>query len=64
MMVATGNAREVIDRAIQIWGGLGVDKRDKVEELQREIRGPRSYRGAAEVQQHADARAHLAPYQN
>jgi acyl-CoA dehydrogenase len=36
-MVATENAQRVIDRAVQIHGGLGVTKGVKVEELYREI---------------------------
>jgi acyl-CoA dehydrogenase len=63
-MVATENAQKVIDRAIQIFGGLGVKKGEKVEELYREIRALRIYEGATEVQKIVIARAHLAPYQN
>ncbi|MDP2800869.1 MAG: acyl-CoA dehydrogenase family protein [Phreatobacter sp.] len=59
-MVATENAQKVIDRAIQIFGGLGVKKGEKVEELYREIRALRIYEGASEVQKVVIARAHLA----
>lgn len=59
-MVATENAQKVIDRAIQIFGGLGVKKGEKVEELYREIRALRIYEGATEVQKVVIARAHLA----
>ncbi|QCK86321.1 acyl-CoA dehydrogenase family protein [Phreatobacter aquaticus] len=63
-MVATENAQKVIDRAIQIFGGLGVKKGEKVEELYRDIRALRIYEGATEVQKIVIARAHLAKFQN
>ncbi|MBN8940110.1 MAG: acyl-CoA dehydrogenase family protein [Rhizobiales bacterium] len=59
-MVATENAQKVIDRAIQVFGGLGVKKGEKVEELYRDIRALRIYEGATEVQKIVIARAHLA----
>ncbi|MGH8519580.1 MAG: acyl-CoA dehydrogenase family protein, partial [Panacagrimonas sp.] len=49
-MVATEAAQRVIDRAVQLFGGLGVTKGVKVEELYREIRALRIYEGATEVQ--------------
>jgi acyl-CoA dehydrogenase len=55
-MVATENAQRVIDRAVQIHGGLGVTKGVKVEELYREIRALRIYEGATEVQKIVIAR--------
>lgn len=50
-MVATENAQQVIDAAVQIWGGLGVVSHQPVERLYREIRALRIYEGATEVQQ-------------
>jgi alkylation response protein AidB-like acyl-CoA dehydrogenase len=50
-MVATEGAQEVIDAAVQIWGGLGVVSHHPVERLYREIRALRIYEGATEVQQ-------------
>lgn len=50
-MVATENAQQVIDAAVQIWGGLGVVSEHPVERLYREIRALRIYEGATEVQQ-------------
>ncbi|MCC7121251.1 MAG: acyl-CoA dehydrogenase family protein [Gammaproteobacteria bacterium] len=47
---ATEAAQRVIDRAVQLFGGLGVTKGVKVEELYREIRALRIYEGASEVQ--------------
>ena len=49
-MVATENAQQVIDRAVQMFGGLGVRQGSIVERLYREIRSLRIYEGATEVQ--------------
>jgi acyl-CoA dehydrogenase len=58
-MVATESAQRVIDRAVQVHGGLGVTKGVKVEELYREIRALRIYEGATEVQKIVIAREAL-----
>ena len=55
-MHATETAQSVIDKAMQIFGGLGVTKGVKVEELYREIRALRIYEGATEVQKIVIAR--------
>jgi acyl-CoA dehydrogenase len=55
-MHATETAQEVIDKAVQIFGGLGVTRGVKVEELYREIRALRIYEGATEVQKIVIAR--------
>ncbi|KPF46636.1 acyl-CoA dehydrogenase [beta proteobacterium AAP121] len=49
-MVATENAQQVIDRALQMHGGLGVRVGSVIESLYREIRALRIYEGATEVQ--------------
>ncbi len=49
--VATEGAQEVIDAALQLWGGMGVMSGVPVERLYREIRALRIYEGASEVQQ-------------
>jgi acyl-CoA dehydrogenase len=49
-MFATEAAQRVIDRAVQLHGGLGVTKGATVEKLYREIRALRIYEGATEVQ--------------
>jgi acyl-CoA dehydrogenase len=49
-MVATENAQRVIDRALQLHGGRGVQRGSAVESLYREIRALRIYEGATEVQ--------------
>ena len=58
-MFATEAAQRVIDRAVQLHGGLGVTKGVKVEELYREIRALRIYEGATEVQKIVIAREAL-----
>jgi acyl-CoA dehydrogenase len=50
-MVATEGAQQVIDAAVQMWGGLGVVSEQPVERLYRDIRALRIYEGATEVQQ-------------
>jgi acyl-CoA dehydrogenase len=50
-MVATEGAQQVIDAAVQMFGGLGVKSGEPVEQLYREIRSLRIYEGATEVQQ-------------
>ena len=58
-MVATESAQQVIDRALQIFGGLGVVSGYPVEKLYREIRALRIYEGATEVQKLIIARETL-----
>jgi acyl-CoA dehydrogenase len=57
---ATDSAQQVIDKAVQIFGGLGVTVGCPVESLYREIRALRIYEGASEVQKVVIARHHLA----
>jgi acyl-CoA dehydrogenase len=59
---ATDSAQNVIDKAVQMFGGLGVTRGVPVERLYREIRALRIYEGASEVQKVVIARAHLAKY--
>jgi acyl-CoA dehydrogenase len=58
-MVATESAQAIIDRAVQIFGGLGVVSGQAVERLYREIRSLRIYEGATEVQKLIIARETL-----
>ena len=58
-LVATESAQEVIDRAVQIFGGLGVRSGHIVEQLYRDIRPLRIYEGASEVQKLIIARETL-----
>jgi acyl-CoA dehydrogenase len=48
-LFATESAQEVIDAAVQIFGGLGVVRGMAVERLYREIRALRIYEGTSEV---------------
>lgn len=48
-LFATEAAQQVIDSAVQIFGGLGVVRGIPVERLYREIRALRIYEGASEV---------------
>lgn len=61
-MVATETAQRVIDRAVQVFGGLGVVRGTTVERLYREIRALRIYEGATEVQQLIVGRQMLAEF--
>jgi acyl-CoA dehydrogenase len=61
-MTATEGAQQVIDAAVQLWGGLGVVSEQPVERLYREIRALRIYEGATEVQQLIIARELLKEF--
>jgi alkylation response protein AidB-like acyl-CoA dehydrogenase len=50
-LAATEGAQQVIDAALQLFGGLGVVSGQTVERLYREVRSLRIYEGATEVQQ-------------
>ena len=53
---ATESAQQVIDAAVQMFGALGVTRRQTVERLYREIRALRIYEGATDVQKLVVAR--------
>ncbi len=55
-LFATESGQEVIDQAVQLFGGKGVTRGEKVEELYREVRALRIYEGASEVQKLVIAR--------
>lgn len=57
---ATEGAQRVIDKAVQLFGGLGVTVGVPVEALYREVRALRIYEGASEVQKIVVGRQHLA----
>jgi len=61
-MAATEGAQQVIDAAVQMFGGLGVRSGQTVEQLYREIRSLRIYEGATEVQQLIIARELLKEF--
>jgi acyl-CoA dehydrogenase len=58
---ATETAQRTIDRAVQLFGALGVRRGHIAERLYRDIRALRIYEGASEVQQLIVARETLAP---
>ncbi|WP_206996467.1 acyl-CoA dehydrogenase family protein [Trinickia mobilis] len=60
---ASEGAQQVIDAAVQLWGGKGVQSGVTVEQLYREIRALRIYEGATEVQQLIVGRDLLKAYQ-
>ena len=49
-LFATEAAQQVIDKAVQIFGGAGVLKGSVVERLYREVRALRIYEGTSEIQ--------------
>jgi acyl-CoA dehydrogenase len=53
---ATETAQRVVDRALQLHGGLGVMKGATVERLYREVRALRIYEGTSEIQKLVIAR--------
>ncbi|MES2263910.1 MAG: acyl-CoA dehydrogenase family protein [Pseudomonadota bacterium] len=63
-LTATETAQQVIDAAVQMFGGLGVVSEHPVERLYREIRSLRIYEGATEVQQLIIARELLREAEN
>jgi acyl-CoA dehydrogenase len=61
-LFATEAAQRVVDRCVQLHGGLGVTRGHKAEELYREVRALRVYEGASEVQRVVIARATLSAH--
>ncbi len=55
-LFATDHAQQVIDKAVQLFGGDGVRHGETVERLYREIRALRIYEGASDVQRVVIAR--------
>lgn len=53
---ATEMAGRVVDRSLQMHGGMGLNKRSRIELLYRAVRATRIYEGASEVQLHVIAR--------
>jgi acyl-CoA dehydrogenase len=58
-MYATEAAQRVVDRALQMFGGRGVERGHIIERLYRDVRLLRIYEGATEVQKLIIARALL-----
>ena len=55
-LFATEAAQRIVDRAVQLHGGLGVERGSVVERLYREVRAPRIYEGTSEIQRLVIAR--------
>ena len=49
-LYATESAQEIVDEAVQIFGGMGVVTGSTVERLYREVRALRIYEGTSEIQ--------------
>jgi len=47
---ATEIAQKIVDQSLQIFGGLGLQKRSQIEHIYRAVRAPRIYEGASEIQ--------------
>ncbi|HVL65974.1 MAG TPA: acyl-CoA dehydrogenase family protein [Vicinamibacterales bacterium] len=62
-LFATEAAQRIVDRAVQLHGGLGVERGTVVERLYREVRAPRIYEGTSEIQKLVIARELLAELQ-
>lgn len=62
-LFATDRAQQVIDKAVQLFGGDGVRSGTAVETLYREIRALRIYEGASDVQKVIIARQTLAAFE-
>ena len=62
-LFATDQAQQVIDKAVQLFGGDGVRSGETVESLYREIRALRIYEGASDVQKVIIARQTLGAFE-
>jgi acyl-CoA dehydrogenase len=62
-LFATDQAQQVVDQAVQLFGGDGVRSGTAVETLYREIRALRIYEGASDVQKVIIARQTLAAFE-
>jgi alkylation response protein AidB-like acyl-CoA dehydrogenase len=60
-LTATEVAQEAVDAAIQFHGAAGLRRGHVLEHLYREVRAPRIYEGASEIQREIIARALFAP---
>ena len=58
-LLATEAAQRIVDRAVQVHGGRGVERGSVVERLYREVRALRIYEGTSEIQRLVIARAVL-----
>jgi alkylation response protein AidB-like acyl-CoA dehydrogenase len=59
-LMATEVAQEVVDAAVQFHGACALEHGHPLERLYREVRAPRIYEGASEIQREIIARALFA----
>jgi acyl-CoA dehydrogenase len=60
-LMATEVAQEAVDAAIQFHGAVALQRGHLLEHLYREVRAPRIYEGASEIQREIIARALFSP---
>jgi alkylation response protein AidB-like acyl-CoA dehydrogenase len=60
-LMATEVAQEVVDAAVQFHGARALQRGHPLERLYREVRAPRIYEGASEIQREIIARALFSP---
>jgi alkylation response protein AidB-like acyl-CoA dehydrogenase len=60
-LMATEVAQEAVDAAVQTHGAVALTEGHLLEHLYREVRAPRIYEGASEIQREIIARALFAP---
>jgi alkylation response protein AidB-like acyl-CoA dehydrogenase len=56
-LLATEAAQEAVDAAVQVHGASGLEQGHPLEHLYREVRAPRIYEGASEIQREIIARS-------
>ena len=60
-LLATETAQEIVDLAVQVHGAAALQQGHLLEHLYRDVRAPRIYEGASEVQREIIARALFTP---
>jgi hypothetical protein len=55
-LLATETAQQAVDAAIQFHGARGLEQGHPLEHLYRDVRAPRIYEGASEIQREIIAR--------
>jgi acyl-CoA dehydrogenase len=62
-LMATETLGRVTDRAVQVFGGMGLVREYKIERWWRDARVERIWDGTSEIQRHIISRALLRPYE-
>ena len=63
-LMATETLGRVTDRAVQVFGGMGLVREYKIERWWRDARVERIWDGTSEIQRHIISRALLRPYES